>query len=63
MERKKQIWIEKNVTYDFYCNNNRYNEKMTIRQTQDVACILKLNAKEYTQKDVLNDDVSKKERL
>ena len=53
------MWIEKNVTYDFYCNNIHYNEKMMIRHTQDVTCILKLNTEEKTQ----NNDVNQKERL
>ena len=38
------MWIEKKVTYDFYCNNNLYNEMKAIRQTQDRACNLKPSA-------------------
>ena len=57
------MWIEKNVTYDFYCNNGLYNEIRAIRQTQVGACNLKPSAEEKARKDVPNDDASQKEWL
>ena len=57
------VWIVRKVTYEFYYKNILYNERKTTRQTRCVTCSVKLNAKEWDQKDSLIDDANMNERI